>query len=528
MMRIVFYITVVVFSLFTYFIYNYESKELAEFLLYLLVPYTLIGMHDVIQKKHTILRMYPVIGHLRYMLEYIRPEIRQYFISSDNEEMPFNREIRSIVYQRAKNSLDALPFGTRMDVKSVGYHFCKHSLAPKDFPHEATRIKIGGRSCKKPYHASILNISAMSFGALSANAIRALNQGAKKGDFYHNTGEGGISPYHEQGGDLCFQVGTGYFGCRSKDGGFDQKKFQSASRQEHVKMIELKLSQGAKPSHGGILPKEKISEEISRIRGIPQDQDCVSPPAHTEFNSPITLLKFIKKLRELSGGKPVGFKLCVGRKTEFMAICKAMVKTKIYPDFITIDGSEGGTGAAPLEFSNRLGITIDEAIIFVHHCLIGVKLRDKIRIIASGKVATGFDLLEKLAIGADLCNAARPMMFALGCIQSLSCHNNNCPTGIATQSKLRSKSLVVEDKRERVYNYHKNTLKSFCELAGAMGIDSLDKITPEIIYRRSDRRRSESYEKLFPALKPGELLSKKIDENFVEDWKAASAESFEG
>jgi glutamate synthase domain-containing protein 2 len=526
MMRIVFYIIVTISSLLTYLIYRYESQELAEAMLFILVPYTLIGMYDILQKKHTILRMYPVIGHIRYILEYIRPEIRQYFISSDNEELPFNREVRNIVYQRSKNALDTLPFGTRMDVKSIGYHFCKHSMVPKIFSHEETRVKIGGSSSKKPYSASILNISAMSFGALSSHAIKALNQGAKKGSFLHNTGEGGLSPYHEQGGDLCFQLGTGYFGCRDKDGRFDPNLFKSISHKDHVKMIELKISQGAKPSHGGILPKAKISEEISRIRGISMDQDCVSPPSHTEFDSPLTLLKFIEKLRKLSGGKPIGFKLCIGKKTEFMSICKAMLKLRIYPDFITVDGAEGGTGAAPLEFSNRLGVTIDEAIIFVNQCLVGVKLRDKIKIIASGKVATGFDVLEKLAIGADLCNAARPMMFALGCIQSLSCHNNTCPTGIATQSKLREKSLVVADKATRVYRYHKNTVHSFCELAGAMGLEKLDDIDASLLLRRSDRRRSESYEELFPELRSGELLSKKIHEDFEQCWKAASAESF--
>jgi len=488
--------------------------------------YISVGMYDVLQKKHTILRMYPVIGHIRYILEYIRPEIRQYFVANDTEELPFSREIRSIVYQRSKNALDTTPFGTKHRIDLPGYLFCKHSLSPQHFPEANTRVLIGNKSCKQPYLASILNISAMSFGSLSANAIMALNKGAKKGDFYHNTGEGGLSPYHKQGGDLCFQLGTAYFGCRTDDGGFDEKKFKALSNLDSVKMIELKLSQGAKPSHGGILPKEKISNEIAEIRGIRDDEDCVSPPFHSEFNSPKTLLLFIKKLRDLSAGKPVGFKLCIGKKSEFMSICKAMIKIKIYPDFITVDGSEGGTGAAPLEFTNRIGMTIDESIIFVHNCLIGSNLRDKIRVIASGKVATGFDVLKKLSIGADICNAARSMMFALGCIQSLNCHNNSCPSGIATQSKLRSKALFVADKAERVNNYHNNTIRSFRELAGALGVDSLKKLEPGLIYKRNEMKGSISYLELFPPLRPGELLSKRINPEFSKDWKQASEEVF--
>ncbi|MCH9753315.1 MAG: FMN-binding glutamate synthase family protein [Alphaproteobacteria bacterium] len=525
-MRIVFYILSLLGLALTYILHIFQFDDLSLILLFFMIFYISVGAYDVLQTKHTILRMYPVIGHIRYMLEYIRAEIQQYFIANDTEELPFNREIRSIVYQRSKNALDTVPFGTKQHIEMPGYLFCRQSLAPKHFPEANTRVRIGNKYCKKPYTSAILNISAMSFGALSSNAIMALNKGAKKGNFYHNTGEGGLSPHHKQGGDLCFQLGTAYFGCRTEDGGFDKKKFKKIASQDEVKMIELKLSQGAKPSHGGILPKEKISKEIAEIRGIPLDKDCLSPPAHSEFDSPHSLLKFIKKLRDLSEGKPVGFKLCIGKKTDFMSICKAMVKTKIYPDFITVDGSEGGTGAAPLEFTNRLGITSNEAVVFVHNCLVGINIRDQIKIIVSGKVATGFHILEKLAIGADICNTARPMMFALGCIQSLNCHNNSCPTGIATQSKIRSKALFVEDKAERVYNYHRNTMRSFRELAGALGVNSLDGLEPGLIYRRNEKKGSISYLKLFPPLKPGELLSKRINPEFAEDWKLANEESF--
>ena len=526
MMRVVFYILSLSGLGLVYLLHIFEFYETSIALLYFMIFYIAVGIYDVLQKKHTILRMYPVIGHIRYMLEYIRAEIQQYFIANDTEELPFNREFRNIVYQRAKNALDTVPFGTKQRIELPGYLFCRQSLAPQHFSEANTRVLIGNKSCKQPYLASILNISAMSFGALSSNAIKALNKGAKKGGFYHNTGEGGLSPYHKQGGDLCFQLGTAYFGCRTEEGGFDEKKFKAIAAQNTVKMIELKLSQGAKPSHGGILPKEKISEEIAEIRGVPLGKDCISPSAHSEFDSPKGLLQFIQKLRDLSEGKPVGFKLCIGKKSEFMSICKAMVKTKIYPDFITIDGSEGGTGAAPLEFTNRLGITSSEAVVFVHNCLIGINVRNKIKIIVSGKVVTGFHILEKLATGADICNAARPMMFALGCIQSLNCHNNTCPTGVATQSKLRSRSLFVEDKAERVYNYHHNTIKSFRELAGALGVNSLEKLGPELIHKRNEKKGSTSYLNLFPRLKPGELLSKRINPEFAEDWKLASAEVF--
>ncbi len=525
-MRIVFYIISLLGVVSTIAIYMLGHHAIAETIFYFLIIYILVGIYDVMQKEHTILRLYPVIGHLRYMLEFIRPEIHQYFIADDKSERPYSREMRSVIYQRAKNTMDTVPFGTKHDIYTEGYEFCEHSINACHYPEENTRIIIGGPQCKKPYNASILNISGMSFGALSPNAIRALNKGAKLGNFYHNTGEGGISKYHLEGGDLCWQIGTGYFGCRKSNGRFDPKIFKEKASMECVKMIELKISQGAKPSHGGILPKAKITKEISEFRLVPMDKDCESPPKHSEFDSPEGLMNFIQNLRELSGSKPVGFKLCIGKKIEFMAICKAMLKTKTLPDFITIDGAEGGTGAAPIEFTNRLGMTIAEAIMFVNNCLVGINVREKIKIIASGKIATGFHLLSNLALGADSCNVARAMMFALGCIQSLHCNTNACPTGVATQSKYRSWALDVNAKYKRVANYHRNTIKSFQELAGAMGCNSQEDLIPDLIYRRNEKRKSVSYRQMNVFLEQGELLSDKIHPEFAEDWKKAQAENF--
>ncbi len=526
MMRIAFYIFSITSLLITYFFYQFFPQ--AIYALYVLLPVILLGIYDVFSVRHTILRNYPVLGHFRYLLEFIRPEIQQYFIADDQSELPFSREIRNIVYQRAKGVNDTVPFGTKKDVNRIGFEFLEQSINPSTLPLEETRIMIGGDKCKKPYEASILNVSAMSFGSLSSNAIIALNKGAKMGSFYHNTGEGGISSYHNHGGDLVWQIGTGYFGCRAKNGTFDDQEFVKKAKQENVKMIEIKISQGAKPSHGGILPKEKITKEIAEIRGIPMDQDCDSPPQHSEFNTPVGLLKFVEKLRKLSDGKPVGFKLCIGKTSEFMAICKAMIKTNILPDFITVDGAEGGTGAAPLEFSNRLGKTINEALIIVHNCLVGIGVRKKIRVIASGKVATGFDLVAKLCIGADICNCARTMMFALGCIQSLSCNTNKCPTGVATQDKFRANGLNITDKSRRVYNFHKNTIFSFRELVGALGINKISQLTPSLLHRRETNSESKTYLELYPFVEDGAFLKKnyKLPEQYQKDWELAEAEKF--
>ncbi len=495
--------------------------------LIILIPYILVGLWDVFSFKHTILRNYPVIGHFRYFLEYIRPEIQQYFVESDKDGVPYNREIRSLVYQRSKKERDTIAFGTKQNISAIGYQFSYHSLNPKIVSEEKARVVFGGMQCEKPYNASRLNISGMSFGALSPNAIRALNKGAKKGNFAHNTGEGGISLYHlEGGGDLIWQIGTGYFGCRTKSGRFDENSFSEKANMDVVKMIEIKLSQGAKPAHGGVLPAAKITKEIAKIRLVELGKDVISPPNHAEFSDPIGLMQFVAKLRKLSGGKPVGFKLCIGKRSEFMAICKAMLETGITPDFITIDGAEGGTGAAPVAYCNRLGTPINEALIFVNNCLVGINLRDQIKLVASGKVATGYDMIVKLAFGADSCNAARAMMFAIGCVQSLSCNTNRCPTGITTQNKHRWSSLDVASKYIRVTNFHHTTIDAFLELLGAMGMNDPSQLSSKDIRKYVDVIQSKDYASIYSMLNPGELLAKKIPPEFLTDWQNASANSF--
>lgn len=505
----------------------YQFSEAALYILYILVPYILLGLRDILSVKHTILRNYPVIGHLRYMLESIRPEIQQYFVESDKDGMPFSREIKSLVYQKAKGARETVPFGTKNDITSIGYEFSYHSLAPKHVTDDKNRVLFGGVDCAKPSNASRLNISGMSFGAISPNAIRALNKGAKIGNFAHNTGEGGVSPYHlENGGDIIWQVGTGYFGCRYKNGRFDPEAFAKNANMDVVKMIELKLSQGAKPAHGGILPGVKVTEEIAKIRMLEVGVDAISPPMHPEFSTPIGLLEFIAKLKKLSGGKPVGMKLCIGHQSEFMAICKAMIATGITPDFITVDGAEGGTGAAPLIFADRVGTPINEAITFVHNCLVGVGLRDKMRLIASGKVATDYDMLTKIALGADTCNAARAMMFALGCIQSLQCNTDRCPTGVATQNKHRWQSLDVPDKSMRVGNFHRRILSDFSEIVGALGLSSPDELNASHVRKYTDIGVSKSFAEIYPIAKKGELLDAAAVGIYADLWRNAKAESF--
>lgn len=498
----------------------------ARWFLALVIPLTFIWVYDLLQKKHTILRNFPVLGHMRYILEFLRPEIQQYFIADDEEEKPFNRETRSIVYERAKNVRDTVPFGTEKDILQPGYTWVLHSLAPKHVSEVEPRILVGGPDCTKPYSASRLNISAMSFGSLSPNAIMALNKGAQLGGFAHNTGEGGLSPYHLQGGDVIFQIGTAYFGCRDDNGQFDEKEFTVEATREEVKMIEIKLSQGAKPSHGGILPAAKLTEEIATVRKVKMGIDVLSPPAHSAFDSPIGLMHFIKKLRGLSGGKPVGFKLCVGRRDEFLGICKAMIATNIFPDFITVDGAEGGTGAAPLEFTNHVGEPLEAGLVFVHNALVGTNLRDKIRIICSGKVATGFDIVEKIALGADMCNAARAMMMSIGCVQSKQCNANTCPTGVATQNKRLQRGLVVDEKKYRAANFHKNTMRSFLEIVGAMGLTNPSELRPDLIMRRINKEYVKPFSEIHHYLQPGELLDGKAPPSFKKYWELASAEKF--
>jgi glutamate synthase domain-containing protein 2 len=496
--------------------------------LILFAPLILLGLFDITQTTRNILRNYPVWGHWRYVMLMIRPMIRAYFVESNQEGRPFSREDRFLVYERAGQTLDTLPFGTQRDVHAVGFEWMMHSLHPKTVNPEASRITIGGDACKQPYSASRLNISAMSFGALSKRAIRALNRGAKQGNFYHNTGEGGLSQYHlREGGDVVWQIGTANFGARKKDGTLDDEMFKDKASHEQVKMIEIKLSQGAKPSHGGILPAAKITKEIAHIRGVEMGEDCVSPPVNPEFNSPRGLMNFVQRLRELSGGKPVGFKLCIGHWTEFMGICKAMLETDIYPDFITVDGAEGGTGAAPLEFSNFLGTPLNEGIIFVNNCLVGINKRDKIRVIASGKVITGFDLAVKLALGADLCNSARGMMFALGCVQSVRCNTNTCPTGIATQDPYRAYAINVKEKAPRVHHFHDATVESFLDMLGAAGLECPDDLLPSHIYRRVNEAEVRHYDEIYTYLEPGQLISgKNLSPHFQAAWQNADVDTF--
>ncbi len=500
----------------------------AYWLFILVLPLWVIGLIDSFQTKHSIRRLYPVIGRFRYMLESVRPEIQQYFVESDTNGTPVSREFRSLIYQRAKGQRDTRPFGTIFDVNKDGYEWINHSLVPKQPEPYHPRVHFGGADCLKPYQASIMNISAMSYGALSKNAILALNKGAKMGGFAHNTGEGGLSPYHlKYGGDIIWQLGTGYFGCRDDNGDFDEELFKEKAQDDVIKMIEIKLSQGAKPGHGGILPAVKLTEEIAKIRHVPMGQDVISPPAHTAFSSPKGLLKFVKKVRDLSGGKPVGFKLCIGRKDEFLGICKAMLETNILPDFITVDGGEGGTGAAPTEMTNSVGTPLRDALIFVNSALIGIGLRSQIRLIVSGKVFSAFHLTRILALGADTVNSARGMMFALGCIQSRSCNTDHCPTGIATQNASRNKALVVEDKAKRVANFHHEMIHNFVELLAAAGIDDMKELAPKHISRRVSGTVVKTYADLFPCISDKSLLQgEQIPPDWVNDWQTASADSF--
>ena len=489
---------------------------------------SLVGVTDLMQKTHTLPRNYPVIAHLRYFLESIGPEIRQYFIEADNDERPFSRQQRSLVYQRAKNTLDKRPFGTQLDLYADKYEWINHSLAPTDVASHDFRIVIGG-SRAQPYSASVFNISAMSFGSLSANAIRALNEGARRGNFFQDTGEGSISQYHrENGGDIVWEIGSGYFGCRGADGMFSEEKFVANACTAQVKMIEVKLSQGAKPGHGGVLPGVKVSPEIAAARGVPVGVDCVSPARHSAFSTPVELLQFVDRLRRLSGGKPTGFKLAIGHPWEWFAIAKAMRETGVLPDFIVVDGGEGGTGAAPLEFTDHVGAPLREALLLVHNTLVGLELRQHIRIGAAGKVITAFDIARTLALGADWCNAARGYMFALGCIQSLSCHTDRCPTGVATQNQQRQKALVPIDKATRVHQFHENTLMALRELIAAAGLSHPEELGPEHIIRRVSSTEVRSLSVLHRFMEPGELLGETMPDHpaFQAFWRDARSDSF--
>lgn len=494
----------------------------------ILVPLLLAGLHDILQKKHTILRIYPIIGHLRYLFESVRTEMQQYFVESDLDGTPINREFRSLAYQRAKKANDTRAFGTIFDVYRDGYEWLNHSLAPTDCNGEDLRVQFGGPNCDKPYSAAPLNISAMSFGALSRNAVMALNRGAKLGNFAHNTGEGGLSQWHlEHGGDLVWQIGTGYFGCRTQAGEFDAELFSQKAQLDAVKMIEIKLSQGAKPGHGGVLPAAKLTQEIADIRLVPMGEDVISPPAHSAFSTPTGLLEFVVKLRELSGGKPVGFKLCVGDKREFFCVCKAMLETGIVPDFITIDGGEGGTGAAPVELTNSVGTPLRDGLQFVHNTLIGIGVRDQLRIIVSGKVFSAFHMLRLMALGADTVNSARGMMLALGCIQSRHCNTDKCPTGITTQNPIRYKQLDVTDKGARVANYQHATISALAELLNILGLCGLHEVQARHINRRINQAVVQTYEDIYPCLPKNCLRDDaSIPQLWRADWIQADAASW--
>ena len=499
----------------------------ARIMLWLLVPLLLIALWDFFQNKHSLRRNYPLFARIRWIMEDLRPFAQAYLVESDLEGRPFSHQARALVYARAKGDLDSHPMGTELDVYSDEYEWLSHSVVPNENQPENWRVTVGSPDCANPYSSSLLNISAMSFGSLSARAIEALNLGAKMGDFAHNTGEGSISRYHRApGGDLIWEIGSGYFGCRAKDGSFDPGLFAENAASDQVKMIEIKLSQGAKPGHGGVLPGRKVTEEIAEARGIPVGEDCLSPAAHSTFETPIEMLEWIARLRDLSSGLPVGIKLCVGQPHEVFAIAKAMLETGITPDFITVDGAEGGTGAAPLELSNSVGMPLREGLIFVRNALVGTLQKDKVKIAASGKIHSGAQMAKAFALGADWCNAARPFMFSLGCVQSMECHTGNCPTGVATQKAWRQSGLIVEDKGPRVARFQKQTLNSLREIVIAMGLESPWEIQPRDMRERLNGARSNAIDAIYTFVEPGELIAGTDNALLTAHWKMARADSF--
>ncbi|MFL6158722.1 MAG: FMN-binding glutamate synthase family protein [Marmoricola sp.] len=485
----------------------------------------LIAVRDLLQRKHSLLRNYPLLGHFRYLLESIRPELQQYFVERNWDGRPFDRDTRSAIYQRAKGVKEEQPFGTERDVNEPGYEYLLHSTTPVEAPSVPPRVLIGGPDCTKPYAMSLMNISAMSFGALGGTAIEALNRGAARGGFAHDTGEGGLSRYHRNGGDLVWEIGSGYFGCRTEDGDFDPEKFARTAAEDQVKLVSLKLSQGAKPGIGGVLPGAKVTKEIAEARGVPVGETCVSPPAHRVFRTPRELVHFVARMRELSGGKPTGFKLCVGSRAEFLAICKAMLAESITPDFIVVDGGEGGTGAAPLEYEDHVGMPLTEGLLVVHNALIGTGLRDRIKIGAAGKVTSGIDIVKRMIQGADYTNAARAMMMAVGCIQAQLCHTNTCPVGVATQDPKRTRALDVPDKTERVFRYQRQCVAQAVQVMASMGVSDPAALEPWMLRRRVDEARVASYAELFPHLAYGELLAQ-APEAWAHDWAIADPDHF--
>jgi len=495
------------------------------------VPLVLVGLRDVLQTRHSLLRNYPVIGHMRFLLEDMGPELHQYLVESNTDGRPFDRDTRSLIYERAKGVSDKKPFGTELDVYRTGYSWLGHSIMPKQKVVDAAktlRVRIGGQGCERPYSSSVLNISAMSFGALSQAAIRAMNAGARRGGFAHDTGEGGLSRYHrEPGGDVIWQIGTGYFGCRDDRGRFDRDLFAEQARLDQVKMIELKISQGAKPGHGGVLLGEKVTAEIAAARKVPVGADCISPARHSAFSTPREMMRFLDELRRLSGGKPVGFKLCIGRYSEFLAICKAMMETNLHPDFVVVDGGEGGTGAAPLELSDHVGMPLKEGLLFVRNALVGLGLRERVRIGCSGKTVTAAAIAGAMALGADWCNSARGFMFAVGCIQSQRCHTNQCPVGVATQDPKRQRALVVADKAERVYNFHRNTVEELAEILAALGLEHPGELRPHHVYERIAPNEIRTFAESRTFVEHGQILDATAPGWLVREWEAASADSFE-
>lgn len=517
--------TVVVLAIFAWsYFWNWALVSLA-----VVSPFIYMGVIDMIQTRQSIRRNFPLLGRLRYVLEDMRPKIQQYFVENDTDGAPINRNDRSVIYQRAKKQIDTTPFGTQLNVYAEGYEWMSHSIVPLDFHavDHHPRVLVGNKDCKQPYSASILNVSAMSFGSLSSHAVESLNAGAKIGGFAHNTGEGGLSPYHlKHGGDIIWQIGTGYFGARNDEGKFSPEAFQKNATKPEVKMIEIKLSQGAKPGHGGILPAKKNTPEVAAIRLVKPGTTVFSPPFHSAFSTPKELILFVQNLRQLSGGKPVGFKLCIGRKSEFISICKAMVALDLYPDFITVDGGEGGTGAAPPEFSNFVGMPLLDGLAFVDNMLRGFGIRHHIRVGASGKILTGFQILRAISLGADMCNSARAMMMALGCIQALECNKNTCPAGVATQDQSLVEGLVVDDKKVRVANYHKNTIESFVELMAAAGISNPSRLNRHQISRRVFMNEVRTLEEIYPSIPPNSMLTDQIPERYRLSFESASVDKF--
>ncbi|SFB78011.1 FMN-binding glutamate synthase family protein [Tropicimonas isoalkanivorans] len=498
---------------------------------YWLVPLAVavvaIGIYDFYQKKWTITRNYPVAGRIRWLFYQLRPYLHSYIVEGDLSGTPYSFDARNLIHARARGETDTHPFGTERHVSDPDYHWVGHSIAPEPRPDESPRVQVGNDQCARPYSASVLNISAMSFGALSANAVRALNIGAKQGGFYHDSGEGGLSKHHlAHGGDLVWELGSGYFGARDEQGNFDSEKFRDGAAHDAVKMTEIKLSQGAKPGHGGMLPAAKVTEEIAEARQVPAHQDCLSPRGHSAFSTPIELMEFAARMRDLSGGKPVGLKLCIGQPHEPFALAKAMLETGIRPDFIVVDGGEGGTGAAPVELSDWVGMPLSEGLVLMRNALVGAGLKDDVRLAASGKVYSGMGLARCLAQGADWCNAARAFMLSIGCVQAQRCHLGTCPTGVTTQNKSRQRGLIPEVQGERAARFHAKTLEALAEIVAAAGFAHPRDLQPHHLMHRVGPERALPMDRVQSFLAEGVLIDAPEDTVYAEWWRAAQADSF--